>query len=167
MSDLPLRDTARALVLDPDGRVLLIEYQAAHPDPLRPGVERFWFTPGGGLEEGETHEQALLRELEEEIGARNAALGPCIAWRETPLRLFRNQRHVRERYYVVRLPSAQIDTGRLAATEEDTVLDVRWWSLAALEATPDHVEPRRLTELVRSVVGGRVPAAPVVLNEQS
>jgi 8-oxo-dGTP pyrophosphatase MutT (NUDIX family) len=56
MTDLPVRDTARALVLDPQDRLLLIQYEAVRDvDPARPGLRAFWFTPGGGLEPGETH----------------------------------------------------------------------------------------------------------------
>jgi 8-oxo-dGTP pyrophosphatase MutT (NUDIX family) len=161
---LPVRDTARALVLDPEDRLLLIAYEAVMDvDPLRPGLRRFWFTPGGGLDPGETHEEALRRELEEEIGVSDAALGPFIARRETPFLLFRQQRFVRERYYLVRLPGAAIDTARLAETEDNPVLDVRWWPLSDLRETTDIVEPRGLAALAERIVRGEDINEPVAL----
>jgi 8-oxo-dGTP pyrophosphatase MutT (NUDIX family) len=36
----------------------------------------FWATTGGGVEEGETFEQAAIRELGEETGIRTENVGP-------------------------------------------------------------------------------------------
>ncbi len=60
-----VRPTARLVVLDPEGRVLLFkieDHTLVDPaDPRRPRI--FWITPGGGVEDGETFEVAALREL--------------------------------------------------------------------------------------------------------
>jgi ADP-ribose pyrophosphatase YjhB (NUDIX family) len=55
-----LRQAARAAALDPDDRVLLVRFE--FPDAA------FWGTPGGGVDEGESEEQAIGRELAEETG---------------------------------------------------------------------------------------------------
>ena len=161
---LPPRATARAIVLDPDDRLLLIAYEAARDvDPARPGLRRFWFTPGGGIEPGETPEAAVVRELSEEIGVFDAPRGPLVAERRAPVTLFRRACFVHERYFLVRLPSPAIDTANLAATENDPILDVRWWGLDELAATDEMVEPAGLVALARRIAAGQRPDTPVTL----
>lgn len=57
--DPPLveRPTARLVVLDSADRILL--FRATNEEEPSP----FWFTPGGGVEDGETYEEAAHREL--------------------------------------------------------------------------------------------------------
>ncbi len=66
----PLLVVAAALV-DADGRVLL---QQRPPGRAMAGL---WEFPGGKVEEGETPEAALIRELDEELGIQTHA--SCLA----------------------------------------------------------------------------------------
>jgi ADP-ribose pyrophosphatase YjhB (NUDIX family) len=163
--DLTVRDIARALVFDPDQRLLLIAYESVRPiDPAKPEARTFWFMPGGGLEAGETHVEACRRELSEEIGVADAEIGPQVAACDGPFHLFRTSRYARERYFVVHLPDATVDTSRLAETEDNPVLGTRWWTLAELEATSEHIEPQGLAAVARDIIAGTIPGTPIVLN---
>ena len=61
-TSLPSVFVAAAALVDPDGRVLL----ARRPDGK--AMAGLWEFPGGKVHEGETPEQALVRELAEELG---------------------------------------------------------------------------------------------------
>ena len=159
---LPVRHIARALVFDPRDRLLLIEYQSVRP--RADGLRSFWFMPGGGLEPGETHEQACRRELGEEIGVADPAIGPLVATCDGPFHLFHVSRDARERYFTVRLPDDRIDTSRLAETEDNPVLGTRWWTLDALAASGERIEPSGLADLARRISCGDVPSDPVTLT---
>ena len=66
------RTAVRALVVDADDRVLLLRFE----NPVTRDV--WWATPGGGIEPGESEEQALRRELAEEIGLEGHEPGPVV-----------------------------------------------------------------------------------------
>ncbi|HEY4113385.1 MAG TPA: RNA pyrophosphohydrolase [Rhizomicrobium sp.] len=64
--DLPYRPCVGVMLLNRDGLVFV----GKRLDQTIEG----WQMPQGGIDDGETPEQAALRELEEEIGTRNATL---------------------------------------------------------------------------------------------
>lgn len=71
-ADRPLVEVAVGVLLRPDGAFLLT---SRPPGKVYPG---YWEFPGGKLEPGESVEQALRRELHEEIGIR---VGAVQRWR--------------------------------------------------------------------------------------
>jgi 8-oxo-dGTP pyrophosphatase MutT (NUDIX family) len=54
----PVTFGVRAIVLHSDGRLLLVKHT----------YDRYWYLPGGGRRRDETAEEAIAREVEEEIG---------------------------------------------------------------------------------------------------
>ena len=69
-----LVQVAVGVLLQPDGSFLLTSR------PEGKVYAGYWEFPGGKLEQGESVEQALRRELREEIGV---TIGPARAWRDT------------------------------------------------------------------------------------
>lgn len=150
-----LRVAARAVVLDPDDRILLVLFRSPHT-----GVE-WWATPGGGLDPGETHEDAIRRELHEEAGI-DAAPGPCVWTREHTFEWADRLVRQIERYYLVRVESDELaphfSVDELAA---EGLHERRWWTLDELERSKDDFAPRRLTGLLRELLGEGPPPEPI------
>lgn len=165
MSEHPVRRTARMIVLDPRDRILLIQYQAVVASDADGSEPRaFWYTPGGGIDPGETPEQAALRELDEEVGIRGVTLGPCVATCQALRDRFLKVSFCHERYYLVRAPSDHIDTSRLAETDLDPVLDVRWWPIADFIRSREFLIPESVIPLASRIIAGDAPREPVLLT---
>lgn len=119
------RQTGRVLVIDPAGRVLLLEgFDPAEPDT------RYWFTIGGGLDEGEETAQAALRELREEAGIVVAAdqLDGPVWQRNTEFSFDGTRYRQHEEYCLLRVGEVHVSLANLDDVERRTVTGYRWWS---------------------------------------
>ncbi len=156
MPALRLRQAARAVILDPAGRVLLVRF--TFPDRV------VWACPGGGLEPGETHERAVIRELAEEVGLDEVTIGPCIWTREHVFPFLDGSWDGQvERFYLVRTdafePTPRFTTDQLAA---EYVTAERWWTPDELIGSDEVFAPRRLPALVAALLAEGSPLQPVV-----
>lgn len=148
------------IVIDEAERVLLVGYEPA-------GGRRVWATVGGGLDPGETHEEAARRELREETGLDVAELGTCVWVREHRFPGLAGFAGQRERYFFVRTPvfePAPEQTWEQLRAER--VSAIRWWTVEEILGAEDAVfAPRRLGALLRELLIGGPPPEPLDVGE--
>jgi 8-oxo-dGTP pyrophosphatase MutT (NUDIX family) len=148
-----IRRAVRALVLDPDDHILLV--QVAFPGWTG------WIAPGGGVALGESDEAALRRELLEELGLSGFELGPLVWTRKHDLRSPGWDGQV-ERYFLVRTPTFEpAPSLTWDQLHDEYVQALRWWTVDEIEASTESFAPRRLGELLRSLVASGTPFEPL------
>ena len=145
------RKAGRVLVIDPAGRVLLLQgFDPAKPSSLH------WVTIGGGLDDGEGTAQAAARELWEESGIDATAdelIGPV--WQRTTEFSFAGMRYRQdEDFYILRVGEVQVSLANLDPIERATITSYRWWSREELTATTEAYFPAELPELMRLANAG-------------
>jgi len=156
---LRIRRAVRALLITPDAYVLLVRFEF----PTR----TVWALPGGGLDPGETHLDALHRELIEEVGLHDPVVGAHV-WNREHIIAFEDGLWdgQRDRFYVVQAaerfePTPALTWEQLRA---ERLHELRWWHVDDIErATVDGVSfaPRVLGEHLRALITDGPPASPV------
>ena len=144
------RPTARVLLVDPEGRLLLMRFTGDT------GVV-FWAPCGGGVEPGESFEQAAVREVAEETGLADVALGPHVFDRTDDFTWRGRRYRTVERWFLARVPAFAPSRAGWTAAERAEVDDLRWWTAAELAATADTLVPRDLAHRYAALLADGPP----------
>lgn len=116
----------RGVVTDAEGRVLLIEHTYLHG----------WWLPGGGVDRGETAEQAVIRELREEAGV-------AVTGRPRLLSVHANERFFRGDHVLMFRVE---DWEPAEATSHGEILRAEFFAPGALPETTTAATRRRIAE---------------------
>ncbi len=130
-----IRNAARAIILTPQHEVLLM--RMAFPWRL----DHLWILPGGGIEQDEEPEAAVVRESYEETGATTIKVVGEAWWRESFVEA--KMMHLKQRYYLVFSDHFEPKPIKFSEQEMEWVREYRWWSLHSLRTEKPNVEPER------------------------
>ncbi len=149
------RPAARGLVVDPANRLLLMQFQTEDAGTL-------WLTPGGGIEPGESDEEALRRELWEEVGLESITVGPLVWTRRHIFSFAGDTYDADERYYLVPVSSDRLGPGCPQPYEADAKRE--WFGAEDLVSLPGPRAPTRLADFARSLLIDGPPSSPIAVG---
>jgi 8-oxo-dGTP pyrophosphatase MutT (NUDIX family) len=154
---LRIRQAVRALLLTGQAEVLLVRFEF-------PG-STVWALPGGGLEPGEDHVQALHRELDEEVGLTDVQLGPHI-WNREHIIPFIDGKWDGQQDRVFLVPTDRFEphpTLSWSRLRAERMHELRWWAIDELRGAAGDVvfAPRRMLALIEALIAEGPPDTPV------
>lgn len=151
-ANLRERHAARVILLNNQGRVLLMRGHDEH-NPSR----SWWFTMGGGIDPGETPQQAAIREVSEEAGitlSPQDLLGPILE--RTALFDFAQEHIIQHEVFYLAYVADDVAITRDGWTEVERsfVDDLAWMSVPELQNSPCEVFPRGLPGILANLAHG-------------
>ena len=154
------RATVRVILIDHDKTLLFEDSDPGIPD------SHWWVTPGGGVDEDESQQQAAIREVREETGyelTEADLLGP-IAIRHVVHGYSDQVIEQDEAFFLAMVSPFEVDVSAHTEDERLTLLQYRWWSHDDLRHTDEWIWPHELVELWS--LAGEPDSWPVDLGTQ-
>ena len=142
---------SRVLLFDEHKRLLLMKTES----PLLAVPVIRWITPGGGVDDHESHAEGAIRELFEETGLVVTDVGEPV-WTVSGETTFHDG-HVQSTYaefFVVHTQAFEPVKHNWMPNEFSDIHDVRWWYLDDLRKTDDPYGPLNLVDLAQRVLHG-------------
>jgi 8-oxo-dGTP pyrophosphatase MutT (NUDIX family) len=153
------RRAVRVLLLDARDRLILLHCV----DTKNPARAPYWVTVGGGVEPGESDEDAARREVLEEVGIEGFAFGPLIAHYRSVFTFEGIDYDQENDYYLARTDTTEIDGSGRDEIEVRSTLGHRWWTPQELIDSGDEFTCPGLGQLLSRVLREGPPATPVTL----
>ena len=161
------RNSIKTLLLNSKNELLLV----CTEDPKTTSIDgkshkRFWSCIGGEMEQGETSQQALLREIEEETGITpdKIKLGPLVWFGEFDLMLSGTLTHIKQQFIVAHTTQNDFHLNNLTEEEKPIIKNLKWFPLKDIITCSDVIYPILLREHITDIIVGTYPKEPLELN---
>ena len=160
------RKTARALIFDPGGRLLLVRMHdpdvSAEDGHVVP--QAYWVTVGGEIDEGEDVASAVSREIEEETGLRRVRLGKEVWYTEHVLVMRGEARLLQETFVMAHADDTELSKAGWTNDERRVIKGLKWWDMEALLASEETFFPRSLQRNILSLARNEIPPTKIMIE---
>jgi len=152
------RNSSRAVMLNTKNEIFLIRYFFDYFKDKN----TVWLTPGGGLEDGETYEEALKREVFEETGVRLDGKYRYLFFRDRIYTLSDGEKVLgHEQYYLVRIGKEAFSFENWTKSEQKRMSDPKWWSKREISESGDEFFSDDIIDIMDKITEDRLPDYPV------
>lgn len=153
------RTAGRGLLVTPDRKTLLVLGR----DPADVTRGQFYWTPGGGVDAGESIEDGLRRELREEIGHNAGDLGSVILERVSEFDFGGRRLRQTESFYLLEVDTAfEAAPEALSELEGEAIIGFEWLTPQEMRSTELNVYPGCLPDLIDECAANGRPKRPWV-----
>ena len=154
---MKVRKRAGALIISEKNRLFLFKFKFT----FLAGGKTLWVAPGGGVEEGESFEQGLRRELYEEMGIDVFQVGTYSFYRKMPLKYKSGEEFLSdERFYVIDVPDEDVVFDNMTSAERQLTLEGRWWSAADIRRSDEDFFIDNLDSILEDIIACNLPPSP-------
>lgn len=154
---MKVRKSARAIVINSKNQIFLFQYMFDYLEDNKV----IWITPGGSREEGESFEDALKRELFEELGMKITNNCPEVYYRN-PIYTLKSGEKVQsvEKFFLVALVEDSFSFDHWTESEKKRMLAGKWWSVEEIEKSEDEFFTKDILRITTELSNGEIPREP-------
>lgn len=164
---IPIRNAVRVLLLNDKNQLLLMCVEGFDISTVEgKHNKRFWCTIGGKIEEGESIQEAAIREIYEEtgIGQADIQLGPVVWQGDVDLMLKGILTCLQEIFIVARTYQQTVSCNNLTEDEQKVVKELCWFTLEQLEQSDEVIFPILLPQYLPDILLEKYPQNPLKID---
>lgn len=161
------RKSIRFLLLNEQKQLLLMRVV----DPTTTGIDKksrdaFWCTPGGSMEENETIDETIVRELYEETGltTTNVRVGPVVWYGAHRMFIRGKETDMDEKYVVLHTDKTQLSNANFTEEEKEVITNLSWLSYDEIINHHEAIFPVILKTHLLDIINGNYPPQPIEVN---